>query len=241
MSWIIPSHLTLKSVDMIQNSNPFNDPEVRKQILKEEGKLDHYDVVENDIKSMVVNAPKIPKSASNIIMDANAIAKNAKDAKAKEMNLALNNIFTEYNKKYGTDLSINFDNMSQTLMDVANPEKRKVLELYVSEVFQSLKPIMLLHLISRLSLALDYILAPERLLDTNQLSIPDLFLVVEKLQTYIMNLTDILDSSAIVKDSDKILKKLADEKGDDDLKSEESKLAVDNFMALFKREKGITE
>ena len=56
-----------------------------------------------------------------------------------------------------------------------------------------------------------------------------------------MNLTDILDSSAIVKDSDKILKKLADEKGDDDLKSEESKLAVDNFMALFKREKGITE
>jgi hypothetical protein len=226
---------------MIQNSNPFNDPEVRKQILKEEGKLDHYDVVENDIKSMVVNAPKIPKSASNIIMDANAIAKNAKDAKAKEMNLALNNIFTEYNKKYGTDLSINFDNMSQTLMDVANPEKRKVLELYVSEVFQSLKPIMLLHLISRLSLALDYILAPERLLDTNQLSIPDLFLVVEKLQTYIMNLTDILDSSAIVKDSDKILKKLADEKGDDDLKSEESKLAVDNFMALFKREKGITE
>ena len=100
---------------------------------------------------------------------------------------------------------------------------------------------MLLHLISRLSLALDYILAPERLLDTNQLSIPDLFLVVEKLQTYIMNLTDILDSSAIVKDSDKILKKLADEKGDDDLKSEESKLAVDNFMALFKREKGITE
>jgi hypothetical protein len=226
---------------MIQNSNPFNDPEVRKQILKEEGKLDHYDVVENDIKSMVVNAPKIPKSASNIIMDANAIAKNAKDAKAKEMNLALNNIFTEYNKKYGTDLSINFDNMSQTLMDVANPEKRKVLELYVSEVFQSLKPIMLLHLISRLSLALDYILAPERLLDTNQLSIPDLFLVVEKLQTYIMNLTDILDSSAIVKDSDKILKKLADEKGDDDLQSEEAKLAVDNFMALFKREKGITE
>lgn len=232
------------------NSNPFNDPEIRKQILESEGIVDvseddfeimdpTNDDVSSEIKSMLTNAPKIPKSASNIIMDANAIAKNQKEAKAKEMNLALNNVFSEYNKKYGTDLNINFENMSQTLMDVADPEKRKVLELYVSEVFQSLKPIMLLHLLNRLTLALDYVLSPERLLDTNTLSTPDLFCVIDKLQGYILNLTDILDSSAVVKDSDKILKKLAEDKNDESINSESSKDAVENFMALFRKEKGL--
>lgn len=250
---------------MIKSSNPFNDPEIKKQILKNEGKLqssstfsssgddiiEAEEVIEDDdsdkrasismdIKSMVNSAPKIPNSAKNIILDANAIAKNAKDVKAKEMSMALNNIFTEYNKEYGTDLSINFENMSQTLIDVSNPEKRQILELYVSEVFKSLKPIMLLHLINRLTLALDYVLAPERLLDSNQLSIPDMFLVIEKLQSYIMNLTEILDSTAVVKDSDKILKKLAEENDNEELKSAESKKMIDNFMNLFKQEKGLS-
>jgi hypothetical protein len=130
--------------------------------------------------------------------------------------------------------------MSQTLIDVSNPEKRQILELYVSEVFKSLKPIMLLHLINRLTLALDYVLAPERLLDSNQLSIPDMFLVIEKLQSYIMNLTEILDSTAVVKDSDKILKKLAEENDNEELKSAESKKMIDNFMNLFKQEKGLS-
>jgi hypothetical protein len=99
---------------------------------------------------------------------------------------------------------------------------------------------MLLHLINRLTLALDYVLAPERLLDSNQLSIPDMFLVIEKLQSYIMNLTEILDSTAVVKDSDKILKKLAEENDNEELKSAESKKMIDNFMNLFKQEKGLS-
>ncbi len=228
---------------MIDSINPFNDPEFKQQILKQEGleiiKPD-AEAEEIDFKNIISSAPSIPRSAKNIILDASAIAKNEKEAMELQMNSALNNIFSNYNKTYGTNLQINFSNLSQTLIDVANPNKRKTLELYVSEVFKSIKPVLLLQLISKLSIALDYVLQPERMFDQNQLSIPDLFLVIEKLQSYITNLNDIIETSTI-KDSDQILKKLSEEKGDAQLNSEESKAAVNNFLDLLKRDSGLTD
>ena len=79
-------------------SNPFNSPEFKEQVLKSEGILDsngsndEYEILQQedssefsidnfDLKSLVKNAPQIPKSAKNIIMDASALAKNEKEAK----------------------------------------------------------------------------------------------------------------------------------------------------------------
>lgn len=166
------------------------------------------------------------------------MALNEKEKKVQEMNLALNNVFTEYNKAYGTDLSIDFNSLSNTLIAVSSPETRRTLELYVSEVLKSVRPVLLLHLIAKLQIAIEYVTAPERMFDQNQLSLPDLFLVIDKLISYIQNLEDIVKSSA-VKDSDKLLEKLAQEKGDVNLKSEESKKAVEEFMKLFNNEHGI--
>jgi hypothetical protein len=228
---------------MIDSINPFNDPEFKQQILKQEGlEIVKHDAEaeEIDFKNIISSAPSIPGSAKNIILDASAIAKNEKEAMELQMNSALNNIFSNYNKTYGTNLQINFSNLSQTLIDVADPDKRKTLELYVSEVFKSIKPVLLLQLISKLSIALDYVLQPERMFDQNQLSIPDLFLVIEKLQSYITNLNDIIETSTI-KDSDQILKKLSEEKGDAQLNSEESKAAVNNFLDLLKRDSGLID
>ena len=228
---------------MIDSINPFNDPEFKQQILKQEG----LEIVKPDaeaeeigFKNIISSAPSIPGSAKNIILDASAIAKNEKETMELQMNSALNNIFSNYNKTYGTNLQINFSNLSQTLIDVADPDKRKTLELYVSEVFKSIKPVLLLQLISKLSIALDYVLQPERMFDQNQLSIPDLFLVIEKLQSYITNLNDIIETSTI-KDSDQILKKLSEEKGDAQLNSKESKAAVNNFLDLLKRDSGLID
>jgi hypothetical protein len=241
---IFPSKfLYRKDYFMIDSINPFNDPEFKQQILKQEGleivKPD-AEAEEIDFKNIISSAPSIPGSAKNIILDASAIAKNEKEAMELQMNSALNNIFSNYNKTYGTNLQINFSNLSQTLIDVADPDKRKTLELYVSEVFKSIKPVLLLQLISKLSIALDYVLQPERMFDQNQLSIPDLFLVIEKLQSYITNLNDIIETSTI-KDSDQILKKLSEEKGDAQLNSEESKAAVNNFLDLLKRDSGLID
>lgn len=240
---------------MIDSVNPFSSPEIRNAILAKEGMVgnanvdDEYETVDSqedvidsgslstglDFKSIVSGAPKLPTTAKNLIMDASMMAKNERDAKAQEMNLALNNVFSEYNKQYGTDLQIDFSSLSNTLVNCADPQKRKTLELYVSEVVKSTRVVLLLHLISKLSLALDYILQPERMFDQSQLSLPDMFLVVEKLQQYIVNLNDIVDSST-VKDSDSLLKKMAEDRNDSSLDSEESRKAVDDFMKLFNNE-----
>ena len=242
---------------MINDSvNPFDDPIFKKAVLsKEMGNDRDYELMMNEdnidkvsdvdiipasdnltsISNLLNSVPKIPKAAKNVIVDASAVAKNQKEEKEQEMMTALSNVFTKYNKEYGTSLQIDFNNLSKTLINVADPEKRHTLELYVSEVFKSIKPVLLLHLISRLSLAMDYVLKPGRMFDQSQLSIPDLFLVIEKLQEYIMNLNEIIKTSTI-DDSDQILKKLAENKENSVMDNPESKQTIQDFMSLFKAE-----
>ena len=220
-------------------SNPFSSEEFRKQILQEEGSEPvNAEPVEDedfDLKSLIKSAPQIPKSAKNIIMDASALAKNDREKMEQEMNLALNNVFSQYNKKYGTDLQIDFSSLSKTRINCSDPIKRRTLELYVSEIFKSIKPILLLNLISKLSQLINYVLSPDVMFDKSQLSIPDMFLIVEKLQQYIMNLNDIIETSTI-KDSDSILKKMAEEKNDVSLNTPESKEVINDFLKLFYKE-----
>lgn len=242
---------------MINDSaNPFDDPIFKKAVLsKELGEDKDFELMINEdsiqnvedvelippnnsndsISDLLNSVPKIPKAAKNIIVDASAVAKNQKEEKEQEMITALSDVFTKYNKEYGTTLQIDFNNLSKTLINVADPEKRHTLELYVSEVFKSIKPVLLLHLISRLSLAMDYVLKPERMFDQSQLSIPDMFLVIEKLQEYIMNLNEIIKTSTI-DDSDQILKKLAESKENSVMDNPDSKQAIQDFMSLFKKE-----
>lgn len=226
---------------MITSTNPFDNDEIKKQIL---GNSDEVEILDDgsdtlDLRNVISSAPTLPKSAKNVIMDASALARNEKEKSAQEMNLALSEIFTKYNQEYGLDLNLNLGSLSETLINVSSPEKRKVLELYVSEVFKSVKPILLLHMLQRLVILMDYVLKPENLMNTNQLSLPDMFMIVEKIQQWIVSLTDIIDSEAVVSDSEQVLKKLAEEQQNEDLSSEESKKAVEEFMNLFKKDSGI--
>lgn len=228
---------------MIESSNPFNDPEVKKQLLRNEG-IEEPEVIEEKdyIKDMLASAPQLPKSAKNIILDSSTLLKQDRDAKSKEFNLALNSIISSYNEKYGTSISLDLDSISTSLVEIADPDKRKVLELYVSEVFKSIKPLLLLHVLNRLVICLNYVTDPKRFLDIGNsgLTLPDLFLVLEKLMGYINSIDEITKSISI-DSSDAILQKLADEKNDSSINSPESKEAVENFMKLFKKDAGIED
>jgi len=228
---------------MIESSNPFNDPEVKKQLLRNEGIEEPEIIEEKDyIKDMLASAPQLPKSAKNIILDSSTLLKQDRDAKSKEFNLALNSIISSYNEKYGTNISLDLDSISTSLVEIADPDKRKVLELYVSEVFKSIKPLLLLHVLNRLVICLNYVTDPKRFLDIGNsgLTLPDLFLVLEKLMGYINSIDEITKSISI-DSSDAILQKLADERNDSSINSPESKEAVENFMRLFKKDAGIEE
>ena len=228
---------------MIESSNPFNDPEVKKQLLRNEG-IEEPEVIEETdyIKDMLASAPQLPKSAKNIILDSSTLLKQDRDAKSKEFNLALNSIISSYNEKYGTSISLDLDSISTSLVEIADPDKRKVLELYVSEVFKSIKPLLLLHVLNRLVICLNYVTDPKRFLDIGNsgLTLPDLFLVLEKLMGYINSIDEITKSISI-DSSDAILQKLADERNDSSINSPESKEAVENFMKLFKKDAGIED
>lgn len=234
--------------------NPFNSPDFKKNLLRKEGKLFNSDDTEDiqtteveevkdnslnsDLNSIIKGAPSIPKAAKNMILDASAIAQSDKEKKASELNLALNDVFTKYNKEYGTNLQIDFSSLSRTLVNVSDPESRRVLELYLSEMFQSIRPILILHMISKLSLAIDYILDPARLFG-GDMSTADIFVAVEKILQFIQQLEDMKDE-IIINGSDLELQKFSDGKSGM-AKDPETERAVKDFMDLFMGEHGIKE
>lgn len=225
------------------SDNPFNDdPALKEMILSKEGKSgqeDSFELIEEDNPDSTDLKPyEIPKAVKNIILDASALAKNEKEAKAMEMSLALNDIFTRYNREFKTDLQVDFDNLSRTLVNVSDPKRRRILELYVSEVFKSIRPIMILHMISRLTLALDYVLDPTRMFDSNNLSVADLFTVIEKLLGYIESLNE-MASEVSITGSDLELARLASEKELGNIDSDEVREVSRSFFSLLKKEKGI--
>ena len=217
---------------MIETSNPFSDPEFRKEILKKD-KGEDYEILD----TIISDAPQIPSKVKNVILDASELVRNEKEAKAQEMSLALSDIFTKYNKEYGTNLQIDFSSLSRTLINVSDPESRHTLELYLSEVFQSIRPILILHMLSKLTLAIDYILSPDRMFGS-EMTIQDTFIAVEKILQFIQQLEDMKDE-IIVKGSDLELKRIAEESGNEELNTPEAKKNIEDFMALFMKDNGI--
>lgn len=228
-------------------ANPFNDPEFKKQILGKEGKVGDdsadYEILQdedmsNSLNNIISNKPTLPKSAKNIILDASAIASNQKEERALELTQKLNEVFTKYNKTYKTDLHVDFSSLSNTLVNVSDPKSRHILELFLSEVFQSIKPILILNMIQKLCLAIDYILDPKRLFDSSQMTTQDVFIAVSKIMEYIEFLEE-MRKSIVIPGSDLELKKIAEESESEELNSPESKKIINDFMKLFQKENGI--
>lgn len=130
--------------------NPFNDPEVKKQILDDAGVTpvdEDYEIPDpdndlSDFQNIISSTPVIPKATGNavktIIKDAGALLKDNQEAKSQQMNLALSDVMTKYNKEYGLDLHVDFNSLSKTLVACADTKKQKILQLYVSKIFRGI-------------------------------------------------------------------------------------------------------
>ena len=251
------------------NSFNFNSDEFKKQVLESEGLKPTDDSIEilepeevgpgieasstltstpddqdphREFQEILKGAPMIPKTAGgvkNIIRDASALAKAGNQEKANSINASLCRVITDYNKKYGTNLQINFDDISQTLVNVADPRKTRVLELYLSQVFQSIRPVIYLQMLSKLALLIDYILDPQRLID-GTLTLSDTWIATEKLISYIGQL-EALKDEILIKGADLELQKIGEEEQEalrSGMESEDREM-VEEFMKLFKKDKGI--
>ena len=226
--------------------NPFSDPEFRDMLLEKEGIKDNTnydvlipeDVIETEMKGIISSAPTIPdvagKGIKRVIHDASSLAKSEKEERSREMSLALNNLFSQYNKKYGLDVNICFDDISKSIVTLADPKTRRELELYVSNTFEGMKSLVYIKLMSSMSIVIDYMLDPSRLMSSD-FSSADYFLIVEKLMSYIETL-ERLKSSVVIQGAEMELDKLGSEDtGGADGMSEQAK----EFLKLMKKSKGI--
>ena len=224
----------------MESINPFGSDELRNQILAKEGRLDFDDQSQenDDLMGIISSAPAIPKSAKNVILDSKAMAIANRKEKEGEIAVALTDMLTDLNEQYDLNLDgININNFTQTLVNVIDPQKREILELYVSEISRSIKPVLYLHILQRLILVMDNVLSPE-VLFSNEFSAPDKVLLLEKIVAMAGELSDALEEMK-VDNSDAILKKLAEERNDSNLDSPESKKMIEEFMAMFKKDNGV--
>jgi hypothetical protein len=224
----------------MESINPFADPEFKKTLMEKEGlSSGSNDVIEElepeELKTIIQGAPVIPKAAKNMILDASAMSKGVQEQKVKEMESSLNQVLSNYNKEFGLDLHLNLSDLSKSLVLVSDDKNRRILELYLSKIYKSIKPILYLHLIQKLSLTIDYVLDPQRLFGNEGLSSADYFIVVEKLIQYIDQLSQLRDEIEISGDSLE-LKKIAEEDTGIDLSDKESQRTVEEFMQLFRKE-----
>lgn len=224
----------------MESINPFADPEFKKTLMEKEGlSSGPDDVIEElepeELKTIIQGAPVIPKAAKNMILDASAMSKGVQEQKVREMESSLNQVLSNYNKEFGLDLHLNLADLSKSLVLVSDDKNRRILELYLSKIYKSIKPILYLHLIQKLSLTIDYVLDPQRLFGNEGLSSADYFIVIEKLIQYIDQLSQLRDEIEISGDSLE-LKKIAEEDTGIDLSNEESQRTVEEFMRLFRKE-----
>lgn len=226
----------------MESINPFADPEFKKTLMEKEGlSSGPNDVIEElepeELKTIIQGAPVIPKAAKNMILDASAMSKGVQEQKVREMENSLNQVLSNYNKEFGLDLHLNLADLSKSLVLVSDDKNRRILELYLSKIYKSIKPILYLHLIQKLSLTIDYVLDPQRLFGNEGLSSADYFIVVEKLIQYIDQLSQLRGEIEISGDSLE-LKKIAEEDTGVDLSDAENQRTVEEFMKLFRKENG---
>lgn len=221
-------------------SNPFGSDDLRNKILAKEGRLDidNQSQDNGDLMGIISSAPVIPNSAKNVILDSKAMAIANRKEKEGEIAVAITDMLTDLNEQYDLDLDgININNFTQTLANVIDPKKREILELYVSEISKSIKPVLYLHILQRLMLVMDNVLSPE-VLFSNEFSAPDKVLLLEKIVAMAGELSDALEEMK-VENSDAVLKKIAETKNDENLESPESKKIIEEFMSMFKKDKGL--
>lgn len=92
-------------------------------------------------------------------------------------------------------------------------------------------------MISKLTLALDVLLSPDKLLNPNELSLTDLFLATDQILNYIEKLEN-MKNEILIDQEDLNLKQIAEENNLEYSDSDEQ--LVNNFIALFKKDNGIS-
>lgn len=241
------------------SGNPFDDPNFKKQFLKDKGLLNNDEDKTEDYEILhpqdpvgkengnVINpvdiinqASRIPSNVGNIIHDVSSSRSIDKIQRSKEIKSALNAVFTDYNEKYGLDFHIDLDNTANMLASLSDPTDFRIFELYVSEYFGRFKAILYMKVMSAMLVLIDDILDPKKMLSSD-VDYADKWIILEKVSQLFLTFEQFKDQVSISgagTELNKIGSDLKSESGDDsgDLRSKEQ---VKEFMNAMLKSSGI--
>jgi hypothetical protein len=220
-------HFTMENSSM---DNPFASPDFKREVLKKKGlykengsqdSTDDYEVLEPEDpigkepgrmitpSQQIKKSSKLPKDITTILNDATSLSIKDKTSKSKEINSALNKVFTEYNESYGLNLKLDLDNLANSLTLISDEKNKRILELYISETFGRVKSLIYLKLFNGLIMLTEHLMDPKTLLSNDELTMADKFVAVEKIIQYCDQL-DKLQSGIVITGASTELAKLGE-------------------------------
>lgn len=139
--------------------------------------------------------------------------KQENEVKVERINGTLQEIVSQLNTTYNLNLNIDFNNFNNTLKSIVDPTNKRVLELYVSEIFGRFRVTQYIKLIQAVALLSDEILKVENLLDPKY-SLEDRFGMTKQLFDFMLQL-ELIWTEIEVKSSALELKGIGNAKVDD--------------------------
>lgn len=138
------------------------------------------------------------------------------------------NLFNDLNTTYGLDIRFDMDSFTNTLSYIIKPKNKAAIELYLSEAYSRVRATLYMLYLNAIAQLSTQILDP-RFISSNSMSYTDKLLLMRELFQYIQSLDQIYEN-VNVKDSDVQLRKLAEEKDqEDDFNSNE----VQEFLSAL--------
>ena len=109
--------------------------------------IETAEVIDNDIKDSMDKSDPI-NIQTNIIIQKEDLEKPVNhDEFHKKSVSVIKDLYKEYNKKYDLNLDIDVDDIASSFRDIIDPNKKKIFDIYLSELFDRFKSVFMQNMI----------------------------------------------------------------------------------------------
>lgn len=146
---------------------------------------------------------------ASIIAESAEVAAKRKETANKARD-TFNALIDAYNKKFGLNVKLNYDNLTESLRvlsDPSSPHVLRALQLYTSQIYSAFRSVIYAKFIQSIMVLASDVLDPENLLNEN-LSFEAKIITIEKLIGFMSKIQSI-SGSMVIKGDDIELEKLS--------------------------------
>ena len=113
--------------------------------------IESAEVIDKDIKDSMDKSDPINiqnQSITNIIIKKDDLEKPVNNDEFHKKSVSvIKDLYNEYNKKYDLNLKLDVDDILSTLRNIIDPEKKKIFDIYTSELFDRFKSVFMQNMV----------------------------------------------------------------------------------------------